>query len=458
MDADCTSSAGHVNANELRAKLKEEMGRLSRRIGEARQRGDDVHHLVAQMRLLSQEHRLLAQNAEPDAVRAVTNDTSAARRAVARLAEDAAADARRKAACSYANPLLPADAVRIAPTRSTVAEWDAYTNKHPRGSLYHLHCWKPIIELSFGNETCYLEARDAEDRLRGVLPLVRQRSRVFGDHLVSLPFVTYGGAIADSAAVEDALMQHAGTLAREMGSAHVEFRDTLPRTHWRARTEKFSLRLALPDNAETLWQGFTSKLRAQIRRGEREHARAEIGGRELLPDFYRVFARNMRDLGTPVYSRTFFEHIFDKLPCAADAVGQHARAIVVYLRGRPVAGAVLLGYRRMLEIPWASSLREVNPLGINMVLYWRVMQHAIESGHTVFDFGRSTRDAGTYRFKRQWGAGPVPLHWHYWMADSGDLPQLNPQNPKYRLAIAAWQHLPLWAANMIGPKLVKNLP
>jgi hypothetical protein len=29
----------------------------------------------------------------------------------------------------------------------------------------------------------------------------------------------------------------------------------------------------------------------------------------------------------------------------------------------------------------------------------------------MLDFGRSTPDAGTFRFKKQWGAVPVDLHW-----------------------------------------------
>jgi serine/alanine adding enzyme len=35
---------------------------------------------------------------------------------------------------------------------------------------------------------------------------------------------------------------------------------------------------------------------------------------------------------------------------------------------------------------------------------------------------------------------------------------INPSNPKYRLAVAAWQRLPLAVANRLGPLLVRNLP
>lgn len=132
--------------------------------------------------------------------------------------------------------------------------------------------------------------------------------------------------------------------------------------------------------------------------------------------------------------------------------------VVVRHKGVPVSAAFLLGYRHCLEIPWASSLREANSIGVNMLLYWEVLKYAIESGYQQFDFGRSSVDGGTYRFKKQWGAKPRQLFWHYWLPDGGRMPQLTPNNPKYQLAIKAWQNLPLWAANWLGPKLIKNLP
>jgi serine/alanine adding enzyme len=393
---------GGVRADDV--TLTAVLGRLSQEIGDARRRGADVQHLIERMRDLSAAPR-------PPGVQGVT----------------------------------------ITCSNASVAEWDAYVEAHPRATLYHRHCWRSIIRASFGHAAPYLEARDVDSRLRGVLPLVRQRSRLFGDYLASLPFVNYAGALADTPALEVALMRQAGALAASYGARHIEFREEQPRPDWVARTDKVSMRLALPNDSAELWKGFSSKLRAQIRRGERECPTVRIGGRELVPDFYRVFARNMRDLGTPVYARNFFETILER-------VSGHARVIVVDLQGAPTAAAVLLGDGRRLEIPWAASLREANPLAVNMVLYWHALQHAIEFGHTEFDFGRSTEGSGTYRFKRQWGAQAVPLHWHYWLPDGAEPPRLNPDNPKFRMAIAAWRRVPLWVANAIGPRIVKNLP
>ena len=346
---------------------------------------------------------------------------------------------------------VPHEGVEIAPLGvESVAEWDAYVDRHPQSSLYHSSVWHGVVQEVFGHEVIRLAARDAAG-LAGVLPLVRLRSRLFGDYMVSMPFFNYGGALARSEALARQLMSVAGEEARRVGCGHVEFRDTVAHEGWMVRTDKVAMQLKLPGTYEQLWGALGAKLRAQIRRPQKEGAEVLRGGAEFLPQFYAVFARNMRDLGTPVYSRSFFEAILRALPDSASIV-------LVRHKRRPVAAGFLLGFRNGLEIPWASSLREYNPLGVNMLMYAETLKAAIESGYRVFDFGRSSIDSGTYRFKKQWGASAQQLYWHYWLAENREMPQLTPGNPKYQLAIAAWRRLPVCIANGLGPMIVKYLP
>jgi FemAB-related protein (PEP-CTERM system-associated) len=339
------------------------------------------------------------------------------------------------------------DAAVPADTRA----WDEYVRSHPHGSPYHLDAWRRVILTAFGHPVDRWIARDGAGTVCGVLPIVYLRSRLFGHYGVSMPFGNYGGALADDEAVTEALMDAAAGRARELGLDHLEFRDAERRAeHWPVRDSKLIMRRSLPTATDTLWSELGSKLRAQVRRPMREDVTTETGGDELLDDFYQVFARNMRDLGTPVYGRGFFRAVLALCECASIVVVRHA--------GRPVAAAFLLGFHGRLEIPWASSLRSANPLGVNMLLYWRCLEFAVEQGYTEFDFGRSSIDSGTHRFKRQWGAAEHPCYWHYWLPEGTDIPALNPDNPKYRLAIRLWQHLPLAVANRLGPSIVRNLP
>lgn len=329
-------------------------------------------------------------------------------------------------------------------------QWDGFVRERDGASIYHLAAWRPLIRSMFGHETLYLYA-EHNRQVTGVLPLVRLRSRMFGDYLISMPYFNYGGALAADAAVASMLMRAAADLAHERGCSHVEFRDTEPRHGWPVRTDKVGMELRLPGSIDALWEALGAKLRSQVKRPQKAGAEGASGGRELLPEFYGVFARNMRDLGTPVYALGFFDAILKAFPT-------QAQITVVRYRGEAVAAGFTLGFRGRLEIPWASANRDYNALSVNMLLYAEVLKRAIADGYTVFDFGRSSIDSGTYRFKKQWDATERQLYWHYALPPGRDVPRLTPNNPKYRLAIAMWQRLPLFVTNRLGPFIVKNLP
>lgn len=332
--------------------------------------------------------------------------------------------------------------------------WDAFVNQSSASSFYHLAGWKDVVEGSFGHRTHYLLCEDGQGAIVGVLPMVHLKSALFGSFLVSMPYFNYGGVCAESDAAVRMLVEEAIRLAKEEGVAHLELRETRALDNdlgLAVKSAKVSMWLSLPASAEALWKALGSKLRNQVNRPKKEGMTARVGGAEELDSFYEVFSLNMRDLGTPVYSKAFFRNILEAFP-------DSTRIATVYRGSEPAAAGFLVGFRDRLEIPWASSLRAFNKYSPNMLLYWSVLEHACERGYGVFDFGRSSPDAGTYRFKEQWGATPVPLHWHYWTKTGGALPELNPNNPKYKAAIEVWRRLPVAMTRLIGPSIVKNLP
>jgi len=200
-----------------------------------------------------------------------------------------------------------------------------------------------------------------------------------------------------------------------------------------------------------MWDRIDRKARNQVRKAEKSGLSVVRGHQELLPEFYQVFARNMRDLGTPVYSPRLFAEVLSAFP-------DRTRLIVVRLNDKPVAAGFTYRTGSMIEIPWASSIRDFNSLCPNHMLYWHAIDTAAAEGVTVFDFGRSTPGEGTFKFKEQWGAEPVALHWEYWLPAGGAVPDQSPKNPKFNLAIETWKRLPLWLANRVGPRLVRGIP
>lgn len=333
---------------------------------------------------------------------------------------------------------------------SQMASWDNYVANHSAATVYHLSGWREIIESVFSRETFYFAAK-SESVIVGVLPVIRLRSFAFGDFLISMPYVNYGGILCDSDEVGRELIHSCCSLADSLGVGHVELRHTGDCSHLQCRTDKVSMRLALPGNSDDLWGQLGSKLRAQIKRPLREGVVCEIGGVELVDHFYDVFSTKYRDLGVPVYPRKWFEAILRKFP-------DESRIVLIRLSGKAVAASVVIGFKGSLEVPWASSIRAADRIGANMYLYWNMLKYATDHGYKIFDFGRSSEDSGTYRFKKQWGAKPVQLYWHYWLQGQRKIPQLNLGSSKYRIAAAVWRKLPLPVTNFIGPRIVKNLP
>jgi len=332
------------------------------------------------------------------------------------------------------------------------ADWNAFVDLVDDAEAYHPYEWRKVLERVFGHNCVYLMSRDASGNVNGVLPLAQLKSVLFGNFLVSIPCFNYCGTLTSSEPVRRDLISGAWDVAEELGASHVELRH---RAHISLdlpfRDDKVAMQLTLPGSSDALWQQFPSKLRAQIRRPTKAGATCEDGGVELLDDFYSVFSRNMRDLGTPVFPKELFREMCVSFP-------DTTRIFVVKLDGNPCAAGITYGFRERLEIPSASSLREYNKVSVNMLLYWSVLQYAVGQGYRVFDFGRSTVDTGTFRFKKQWGATPDQLHWHYCLPPGAEIPSLNPDNPKFRIATKVWQKLPLGVANALGPRIVRNLP
>ena len=298
---------------------------------------------------------------------------------------------------------------------------------------------------------CFEAVEDG--RTRGVLPLSFVKSILFGRFLVSLPYLNSGGVIADDPAVAAALIDRAVDLAGLLKARHLELRHEHPIAHPAFNhgiDTKVHMRLALPASAEALWSAFDPKVRNQIRKGQKHETTVLWGGEELLPEFYEVLSRNMRDLGTPVFGKALFRSILRRF-------SRDAEICVVRLDGRGSAVALLLHGRGITEVPTASSLRECNATSVNMLMYWHLLQRAIERGQSTFDFGRSSRESNTFRFKKQWGAMPEAAAWQFQLR-AGRAGAMRPENARFQLMIRVWRRLPVALTRLIGPPIVRGIP
>lgn len=341
----------------------------------------------------------------------------------------------------------PALRIVECPDRSA---WNDYVARHPASSIFHRAEWESIYAV-YRLPVVRLAAQ-REGNIVGVLPLVWQKSFLFGNQLVSLPWFDAANVLADDQSALHELIAAARDVATTRGNATVQLRQTEPlELDCPVRTDKVLMRLKLEADSEALWKGLSAKVRNQVRKGQKSGLTVDAGGPELVGEFFKVYSRNMRDLGSPSHHRRLFSAVLNRFSGSC-------RIYLVRREGQTVGAGLTIANGRRLEIPWASSLREFNGFCVNHLMYWEILSAGCREGFEWFHFGRSTRDSGTYHFKKQWGAEEVPLYW-YLLGGSRE-PKSAKSSPQdsFGWASRIWQRLPLWLARRLGPRIIAKVP
>lgn len=357
------------------------------------------------------------------------------------------------AATPVAAPAIPAMRLKVevcAPGQDR--EWNDFLARQPQGSFYHLYEWRQVNERALGHRNAFLMARDADNNIRGLLPLTFVSSPLFGRILCSMPFVNYGGPVVADAEAAAALVRAAQDQASEWRADYLELRCAAAMaSDMPCSLRKISMHIDLDPDPDVLWNKFTSKHRTNIRRSQKNELQVICGGVELLDSFYCVMEQSWRQLGTPLYGRSYFASIMRALP-------DHTRIFVCARGSEPVAVAFNGYFNGTVEGLWAGGTELSRPLQANYALYWEMIREACVRGCSRYHLGRSTAESGAEDFKKKWNATASQLYWYFHRPQGGEMPQLNVDNPKYRLAIRVWQRLPLWMTRLIGPPLARLIP
>jgi FemAB-related protein (PEP-CTERM system-associated) len=351
--------------------------------------------------------------------------------------------------------LVPATTIRVHEGHQLdqqLPRLEAFVLQQRQVSLTRHPAWLAVLRDGLQQTPICLEAI-AEDNTRGLLPLAYIHSVLFGRFLVSLPYLNYGGVIAHNDATAALLIDRAVQLADSLDVRYLELRHEQGLDHpalgHRLGT-KVHMRLPLPTSAEVLWKQLNCKVRNQVGKGKKSGLNVVWGGQELLREFFAVFSHHMRDLGTPTYGKRLFASILRHFP-------NRAELCVVRADAKPAAAALLLHGWGVSEVPSACCLRRYNHTCANMLMYWHLLERAVERQQAFFDFGRSSQESPTYRFKKQWGATETPAQWQYYLR-RGSVGDMRPENPRYQRLIRLWQRLPVSLARLIGPRIVRGIP
>ncbi len=329
------------------------------------------------------------------------------------------------------------------------ARIDAYVRTHKDGSPFHLSGWGRAVHKACGQKPRTLIAEDGDAAVVGVLPMTEIRHFLFGKALAASGFAVGGGVLASSDLAQKQLVDAAVALAGKLGIPSIELRGGPLPDGWHVDESSylgFARDLAKDDEAELL--AIPRKQRAEVRKALGFDLSVDIGsGPADRAAHYAVYAESVRNLGTPVFPKALFAAVLDEL-------GDDADILTVRHEGRAIASVLSFYWNGVVMPYWGGGTADARKWRANDLMYYALMCHArAKKGAHRFDFGRSKVGTGPAAFKKNWGFEGEPLSY----AKYGEVRDINPLSPKYRMQISVWQKLPLWLANLAGPVLARGL-
>jgi len=327
---------------------------------------------------------------------------------------------------------------------------DRFVQASPTGTFFHLSGWQRVVEKILGWQSYCLVARRGRV-IAGMLPIAWVRNRIFGDSLVSLPLAVYGGICANDADSYYALLEAGSRLADKMGVNYLELRN---------QAETYPATLPGRDLYVTFTQDLTpgpDKLLAGLPRDTRYAVRkSQKSGLEWTEDlsdaeFYEIYAQSVHRLGTPVFSRELFKALRSEFP-------SQVRLFGVRKEMTAIAGVLCFYFRDEVLPYYGGALAEYYKDSPNNFMYWNLIAQSSQEGLRRFDFGRSKRDSGSFKFKSSWSMQMTDLPYRYHLSKAHDVPQMSSADKKFQLPVAAWKKLPFRWTKVIGPKLIRWIP
>jgi len=324
--------------------------------------------------------------------------------------------------------------------------WDDFVMRNDSTTFYHQIGWKKVVEDAYGHKPYYQFAESENGEILGILPMFLIKDIFFGKRLVSVPFAPYGGVCCENGDIGNALINEAIDIGKNLGVGYCElrnFKNTNVHEDFNCMKEFSTFVLDLSKGVEHIWKNMSKKVRNMIRKGGKSNLKFETeASHNANSDFYEIYSKNMKQLGTPVHSLNFFNNIYRTFP-------ENVFIAEVGLNEEVISSLYLLKFKDMLVSGWGASLAEFLKYAPNDFMYWDSIKYGCENNILWFDFGRSLIDSGNYKFKERWGSVEVPLAYCYYPSTKTILP---PQN-EYGKFAKMWSKLPLKVTKVIGPRV-----
>ena len=245
---------------------------------------------------------------------------------------------------------------------------------------------------------------------------------------ISMPFVSYSGYLSND---EEALTELKGYLDSQ--GIEIDSRDLLDKEVKSGYVNP----IVTIDSFDEFWKNISRNTRNQFRKSEKNGFIFDENGK--FDDFYKLYSLGMRNLGTPVHSKRYFDELRERFDTSIFSIFDGDRVI---------GSMFCIADSQTLSILYAYVLPEYSKRYANYYLYLNVVRWIADNGLKYMDMGRSTYGVGTYHFKKKFKP-------KFYAINS----KINYTNSSImKLASEIWKRLPLCVANFLGPKLRKFLP
>jgi FemAB-related protein (PEP-CTERM system-associated) len=210
----------------------------------------------------------------------------------------------------------------------------------------------------------------------------------------------------------------------------------------------YRFRRPLADTDEANMAAIPRKQRRMIRVGQQSGLVSRVDSSQL-DVFYDLYARSVRDLGTPVFPRRYFQLLLERFGSACDL-------LTIWHERTAVAGVMSFYFNDTVLPYYAGSRRDYFRYAVNDFMYWELMRHARARGVRWFDFGRSKKGTGAYDFKSHWGFEPEPLRYRIALRGNDTVPERSMSSDRVQFLRRAWQRLPLPVTKVLGPFFIRR--
>lgn len=329
-------------------------------------------------------------------------------------------------------------------------QWNEYVQRNRFAIAWQVYEWSEVVSRHYDFQFVPIAAFEGSEMV-GILPLYlgevgNRRS------LISVPFAVAGGILADSEAIQQALLENAISLSKRLGDLPITLKQYKLRIPGDLKTDEnyFNCELSLQGGLSTLHARINPENLAFAERAERDGLEVEYPSSDVKT-FYDMLLRHHSEQGIPCTSEAWIRTLID--------FGLYTFALA-RMNGRAVAGTMVKKFKKTVSFPFSCIHPRATDGTLNAAygLYWDLIQHFAKENFEIFHSGRIPKTQEVMDFRLGWGGTPYPYYYQYYPNTAERTEFATKRGLKRKIASTLWKGMPLAVARRFGPALVRKFP